>query len=168
MDGTLVDTNFANFLSYKKAINSVMKNKIELNYNSNIRFNRDYFRKTFLDLDELTYKVIIQRKESYYYYFLPNTKLNSKLIHLLLKYKSTNKIILVTNAYEDRAKATLKYHRIINKFDEIFYRSNTNNKYKNAISKLGVSPELVVLFEDENEEIQKAKQIGIKTIIQNY
>ena len=40
MVGTLIDTNFANFLSYRKAINSVTKSDNDLTYNSEKRFNR--------------------------------------------------------------------------------------------------------------------------------
>ncbi|MBS1571678.1 MAG: hypothetical protein JST62_04675 [Bacteroidetes bacterium] len=40
MDGTLIDTDLANFLSYKKAINSVTKSDNNLTYNPDKRFNR--------------------------------------------------------------------------------------------------------------------------------
>ena len=40
MDGTLVDTDFANFLSYKKAIQSFIPTENEIQYNPNERFNR--------------------------------------------------------------------------------------------------------------------------------
>jgi len=40
LDGTLVDTNYANFLSYKKAIQSATKSQYDLTFNPAKRFNR--------------------------------------------------------------------------------------------------------------------------------
>jgi hypothetical protein len=40
MDGTLVDTNLANFSAYKNAVDSVLQTETNLVYNPEIRFNR--------------------------------------------------------------------------------------------------------------------------------
>jgi len=66
MDGTLVDTNLANFLSYKKAIISVTKSNYDLTYNSDKRFNRSCLKDTVPNLTEKEYEIIIKEKEKYY------------------------------------------------------------------------------------------------------
>jgi beta-phosphoglucomutase len=45
MDGTLIDTDFANFLSYQEAIKSVIQSETEIQYVPNERFNRTTLNK---------------------------------------------------------------------------------------------------------------------------
>lgn len=169
MDGTLVDTNFANFLSYEKAIISVTKSDPKLTYNSNKRFNCSNLKNTIPNLSKIEYEKIIQEKEKYYKNFLHETKLNTKIADILFKYSKTNETVLVTNCREERASITLNYFGLSDKFSKIFYRQFTDdnkkvNKFANAIFKLGVSPNLVVAFENEEIEIMDAKQAGIDII----
>lgn len=166
MDGTLIDTNLSNFLSYKKAIHSVTKLDRELTYNPTKRFNRSNLKNVVPNLSETEYERIIQEKEKYYKDFLHETKLNTEIIDILSKYSKTNKTVLVTNCREERALTTLNYFGLTNKFSNIFFRQFTDNdekinKFENAISILGVSPNLVIAFENEETEIADAKQAGI-------
>ena len=50
MDGTLVDTDFSNFLSYKKAIQSVIQTNNDIPYHPNDRFNRHFLTKVFQNI----------------------------------------------------------------------------------------------------------------------
>jgi beta-phosphoglucomutase len=95
MDGTLVDTNLANFLSYKKAILSVTKLDHDLTYNSDKRFNRSSLKNAVPNLTENEYEKIIQEKEEYYNDFLHETKLIVETADILIKYFKTNKTVLV-------------------------------------------------------------------------
>ena len=97
-------------------------------------------------------------------------KLNTKIADILFKYFKTNTTILVTNCRKERALSTLNYFGLTDKFSQIFYRQFTNNdekinKFKNAISELGVPPNLVIAFENEEIEIEDAKNSGIQKII---
>jgi len=164
MDGTLIDTNYANYLSYKKAIQKVTHTNIA--YNPNERFDRELLKKMIPNIIETEYERIIQEKERYYKDYLPKTKLNKLIADILIKYSKTNKTVLVTNCREDRTLMILKYHEIIDKFSHILYRQKTNNekmvnKYKKALSNLKISPNLVILFENENSEIKNAITAGI-------
>ncbi len=170
MDGTLVDTNLANFLSYKKAIISVTKSNHDLTYNSDKRFNRSCLKNAVPNLSENEYERIIQEKEEYYNDFLKETKLNVEIVEILFKYSKTNKTILVTNCRKDRAVKTLKHFGLEDIFCNIFYREFSENeekvnKFQNAISKLGVPPKSVIAFENEEIEIEDAKNAGIQKII---
>lgn len=130
MDGTLVDTNLANFLSYKKAISSVTKSDHNLIYNPDKRFNRSNLKNAVPNLSEHEYDRIIQEKELYYDDFLPETKLNEMIAEVLFKYSKTNKTVLVTNCRKDRAMTTLNHFKLTDKFHSIFYRQFTNNEEK--------------------------------------
>jgi beta-phosphoglucomutase len=169
LDGTLVDSDLANFLSYRKAIHSVTKSDHSLIYNPDKRFDRSYLKNVVQNLNESEYKKIIQKKEEYFTEFLHETKLNTKTTDILFKYSKTNKTILVTNCREERALTILNYFGLADKFCNIFYRQFTYNgekvnKFQNAITKLGVSPNLVVAFENEEIEIANAKRVGIEII----
>lgn len=168
MDGTLIDTDLANFLSYKKAINSVTKSDNNLTYNPDKRFNRSNLKNAVPNLTESEYDKIIQEKEEYYNDFIHETKLNTEIADILFKYSRTNKTVLVTNCRKDRAMTTLKHFEIEDKFSHIFCREFGNNrkinKFQNAISKMSVPPNLIVAFENEETEIDDAKKAGIQTI----
>jgi beta-phosphoglucomutase-like phosphatase (HAD superfamily) len=170
MDGTLIDTDFANYLSYKKAIINVTNSKQNLTYNPGKRFTRSVLKHAVPYLTENQYELIIKEKEKYYIDFLHEAKLNMAIIDLLLKYSKTNKTVLVTNCRKDRAMITLKHFKLLNHFSSIICRASEPteqivNKYQNAISTLGISSSLVIAFENEEMEIQDAKKAGILKII---
>lgn len=169
MDGTLVDTNLANFLAYKKAILSVTKSNQDLTYNSEKRFNRSILKNVVPNLTDKEYDKIIQEKETCYNDFLNETKLNAEIANILSKYSATNKTVLVTNCRKDRAMTTLKHFGLDDKFSYIFCREFDDNgkkinKFQNAILKLGVPPNLVIAFENEESEIADAQKAGISII----
>lgn len=169
MDGTLVDTNFANFLSYKKAIISITQSNHDLAYNSDKRFNRSSLKNALPNLTENEYERIIKEKEIYYNDFLHETKLNPEIADILFRYSKTNKTVLVTNCRKDRAITTLKHFGLDDKFNYIFCREIDGNgkkinKFQNAILKLGVPPNLVIAFENEEIEIADAQKAGILII----
>ncbi len=172
MDGTLVDTDFANFLSYENAIKSVIILDNELLFNPNERFNRTTLKTIAPNLSEIEYEKIIQQKQNNYKKYLAQTKLNKSVSDILLQYYRTNKTVLVTNCRKDRALMTLNYHNLTDKFSNIFFRQIEDNqsrinKYKNAISSLSLSAQAVVVFENEKREIEDAilAEIPINNIL---
>lgn len=169
MDGTLIDTNLANFLSYKKAIHSVTKTDNDLMYNPDRRFNRSSLKNAVPNLTDSEHERIIQEKEKYYDDFLHETTLITENADLLFKYSKSNKTVLVTNSRKDRAFKTLNHFGLTDKFSNIFCRELDDNgkkinKFHNAILKLGVPPNLVIVFENEETEIADAIEAGIKVI----
>lgn len=166
MDGTLVDTDFANFLSYKKAIQSFVQSESEIEFNPNERFNRASLKIAVPNLTEAEYEKIIKKKEEIYDEHLSETKTIKTVVDILLKYSKTNKTVLVTNCREDRAMLTLNYHKLTDKFSNLFFRGisdngNRINKYKKAISSLSLSAQTVIVFENERPEIEDAILAGI-------
>jgi beta-phosphoglucomutase len=169
LDGTLVDSNYANFLSYKKAIYEVAKIDLNLEFKSKLRFNRTILKDIIPNLDESQYQKIIIEKESCYYEFLHEVKLNKFVSELLIKYSKKNKTVLVTNCRKDRALIILNYFNLLGNFGNVFYRKfnlldEKINKYENAISELNISPTNIIAFEDEQSEIDDALKAGINNI----
>jgi beta-phosphoglucomutase len=166
MDGTLVDTDFANFLSYQKAIELVIGLDKEIQYNQNERFNRTTLKTVLPNLTETEYEKIIQQKDKNYKEHLSQTKLNKPVADILLQYSNTNKTVLVTNCRQDRALMTLNYYNLTDKFSNLIFRQISDNesrmnKYKYALSSLNLSAQTVVVFENEKQEIEDAKLAGI-------
>lgn len=166
MDGTLVDTDFANFLSYQEAIQSVIQSETKIQYIPNGRFNRATLNKVIPNLTEEKLEKIIQQKEINYKNHLTQTQLNKSVSDILIQYSKTNKTVLVTNCREDRAVLTLEYHKLMDKFSYLFFKQITDNgkrvnKYKNAINSLSLSAQTVIAFENEKVEINDAILAGI-------
>jgi beta-phosphoglucomutase-like phosphatase (HAD superfamily) len=166
MDGTLIDTNLANFLSYAKAVQSVIKTEIDFTCSQEQRFNRTFLKETVPDLTENEYENIIQEKERLYEEFLSETKLINPVVNILFKYSKTNKTVLVTSCRENRVMKTLKYHGLTDKFSNLFCRQHSENrirvnKYSNAIEKLNIKPQSIIVFENEKTEVKDAIKAGI-------
>lgn len=169
MDGTLVDTNLANFSAYKNAVDSVLQTETNLIYNPEIRFNRSVLKASFPHLTDKELEKVIQIKESLYDEFLNVTTLIDENVAVLLKYSKSNQTYLVTNCRKDRALKTLNHFGLTDKFTNIFYRviddkNKKVNKFENALSILGVPPNIVIAFENEEMEIADAKRAGITII----
>ncbi|MDS1031183.1 HAD hydrolase-like protein [Porphyromonadaceae sp. NP-X] len=169
MDGTLVDTNLANFSAYKKAVDSVLQTDTKLVYNPEIRFNRSVLKANFPHLTDIELEKVIQVKESLYDEFLNVTTLIDENVELLLRYSKSNQTYLVTNCRKDRALKTLNHFGLKDKFTNVFYRTFDEknkkvNKFEKALSILGVPPNIVIAFENEEIEIADAKSAGIKII----
>ena len=73
--------------------------------------------------------------------------------------------VLVTNCRKDSALLTLNYYNLKDKFDILYYRQlngvERKNKYKNAITKLNISLQSILVFENEQSEILDAVKGGI-------
>jgi beta-phosphoglucomutase-like phosphatase (HAD superfamily) len=166
MDGTLVNTDFANFLSYQSAINTVFGTVNDIEFYPNERFNRTVLKRDFPNLNEKKYNDIVRLKEHYYSENLSQTKLINETYKILEKYSKSNTTVLVTNCREERAVITLNYHNLIDKFTHIFFRTSIDkdsyiNKFENALINLKISPKFVLVFENETAEIEDAIKAGI-------
>ena len=164
-DGTLVDTDYANYLAYKNAIQKLFQLD-GIPYNPNERFNRIALKKVMPNLTKEEYEKVIQLKNELYAEHLHETKLNKSVAEILKKYSKTHKTVLVTNCREDRAVATLKYHGLIDSFNHKFYQQiaangNLVNKFQNALNSLQISPTSVIVFDNEKSEFNAAIFAGI-------
>jgi len=166
LDGTLVNTNFANYLSYIEAIKAVTGQDIDISYNSDERFTRQTLKKILPKITKSEYEKIILQKEKIYINHLPVTKLNKLVASILIRFAKSNRTVLVTNCRKERAYITLNYHGITKMFTNIFFREinsckKVKNKYERAILDLEIDPAKIIAFEDEMIWIRRAISSGI-------
>jgi len=165
LDGTLIHTDKANFLSYQEAIRIIKGLDIRFLYKSKFRFTRKSLYDTIPLLKKEEYQKIIKLKRSLYNKYLNQTKINNIILETIKKFSKTNKIILVTNSSKKRAISILKYHGLINLFDYKFfkedYKNKQINKFKYVLEFLKLNPIKVIIFENEEIEIKKAIYLKI-------
>lgn len=166
MDGTLIDTDYANYLSFKMAIQSVINPKQFPPFNTNERFNRTILLREFPNLDDKDFQEIIKLKERFYSENIGQTKLLSYANEILNKFFELNTTVLVTNCREDRALLTLRQHDLIDKFNHKIFRKSIDkdqhiNKFENALKTLDLEPKVIIAFENEQFEIDEAIKAGI-------
>ena len=107
LDGTLVDTDLANFLSYQKALQAESRSSNNLVFKPGERLNRTSLKVSIPDLEGFEYDRIVQAKEECYKDFLDEMILNTRVVEILFKYYLSNMTVLVTNSRKDRAMMTL-------------------------------------------------------------
>ncbi len=166
LDGTLINTNYANFLAYKEAIKQVLKLELDLLHNSNERFTRNLLKTIIPTLTSVEYEKIIELKNKFYEEYLHKTTLNQVVVKILKKYSKTNKTILATNSHKKRAIKILKHHKLIDYFDYKFYKEDKGieiNKFNYVLTFLKISEKFVIIFENEKLEIDNAISLGIST-----
>lgn len=166
MDGTLVDTDYANYLSFKMAIQSVINPIQFLPFNPNERFNRTILKREFPNLKDNEYKEIIRLKERFYSENIGQTKLLPYANEILDSFFELNTTVLVTNCREDRAIMTLNQHGLTDKFKHKIFRKSIDkdrhiNKFENALKMLELEPQMIIAFENEQFEIEEAIKAGI-------
>ncbi len=164
LDGTIIDTDEANFLSYKEAIYKVKRIDLNLLYCKNERFTREKLKLLIPNLTNEEFKSIIKIKNDIYYKYLPDTKLNFTVLDIIKKFSKTNKIILATNSHKIRADLLLKYYNLFNIFDKKYYRENyknNSNKYQYILNNLNINLNNIIIFENNYNEISKAIDLGI-------
>ncbi len=165
LDGTLVDTDYANFVSYAEAVAEVMPFAEKLLYNPNRRFTRDSIKLILGNITKQEFDRIIEIKNQKYEYYLPQTILNRRIADILEANATTHTTILLTNCQRQRAEATLRYHGLINKFSYLFYCHDMKpcdiDKYTYVLDSLQLEPINVVVFENDLEEIKYACRAGI-------
>lgn len=173
MDGTLIETDYANYLSYKCAVIKATSGKNDIEF-SDERINRENLKKRLPSLTDAQCDVIACLKVEYFTKFLSKTILNTALANLLSLYCGRNKIILVTYCREKRAIETLKYHKLIGYFTQLIYweslpQGELSNKYLNALRLTEANPKTVLVFENDKSDAEKAVLAGIprKNIFDN-
>jgi len=166
MDGTLIDTDYANYLSYRRAIADIMLQTQELEFNSGKRLNRVGLRERLPRLTDDQYNKIISLKTEYYSEYLPETRVNTTLADFIRKCSGTYETVLVTCCRERRARETMQYHNILECFSrlicwEALTASGLSNKYTNALNLLGANPTTTIVCENGTIDIERAILAGV-------
>ena len=124
LDGVLVDTNNANFLSYKTAICDVLKKYIDLRYNPEIRFNRNTLRDILKNVNKKKITSNKNKKEKLYTQYLKKdeTFIIQPSLSFLKKYNNIS--ILATNCAKKRAIETMQHHDILKYFNHCYFKED--------------------------------------------
>lgn len=165
MDGTLVDSDYANFLSYKRALIDFNCGVLDVSF-KNERFNRERLKEQFQSLTDAQLEEVVALKEEYFMELISGTLLNTELAALVKGCRNENRVILVTGCRSKRALAVLKHHKILNCFAQVICWEDTNqsgspNKYESAIKLTGAVPDSIFIFEDDDVCIEEAVEAGV-------
>lgn len=165
LDGTLVDTDNANFLAYKEAILNIKELDLAQFDSNTVRFTREKLRKIIPNTTELEFKEIIDIKDKVFHKYLNETKINIEYLEFIKQYSKTNKIILATNSSKARAELILRFYDLVNIFDFIFYKEDYNDykvgKYEYVLNSLKLDPKSVMIFDNEQLELTNAHIAGV-------
>jgi len=97
MDGTLIDTDYANYLAYMKAIKIHTGKTVSIKYNANKRFTNEILKTEFPDISQKDCEIIKEKKQDYYESFLKYTDINKSILNVIYICYTTNNIYLLTN-----------------------------------------------------------------------
>jgi beta-phosphoglucomutase-like phosphatase (HAD superfamily) len=165
LDGTLVDTDYANYLAYRRAIKEATHGMYDVNF-SNERLNRESLKKRFISLTDEQLELITSLKSKYFSGFISKTRLNIALADLFTSCHRKNTIILVTCCRKMRVMEILNYYNLFECFSQIICQedlllSGLSNKYEHAIALAGTSPETILVFENDDIFIEQAIISGV-------
>lgn len=168
MDGTLIHTDNANNIAYKLAIRDVLGEVPDDLFNNVYRIRQVDVKNAIKNISEEQFNQIVTYKKEYYIKNISATYLIDNVVDLLKLHNKTHKCILVSDACCDRVMQTLEYFNLKNKFYAIITKedcSDDEDKFTSAIRKFKLNPDELWVFEDEQENIDKALKLNIKHLI---
>lgn len=160
MDGTLVNSDIANFNAYSEALSPTI----------NLAQRYIAGRITRASLSELGVSrtmqcSIVSKKREVYSKYLKDTikmPLACKILEIVSK---TNMTILATQSEKQRAIDTLHYHNLLANFTHSVFREDLQeeqqNKYAHVVQKYNLNPQDIFVLEDNEIEITNALTAGI-------
>jgi len=164
LDGTLINTDEANFLSYQEAVKNVKDIDLKSIYNDNERFTREKLNLVIPNLTVQEFKEIVKFKTNIFQKNLKYTILNRSIFKIINKFSKINNIILATNSHKIKANLLLNHYNLFNLFDKKYYKedyTNQDNKYQYIIDNLNIKLNDIIIFEDNHNEVCKAIDLGI-------
>ena len=162
LDGTLVDSDYANFLAYEDAVMHVLSKHIELNFAQGIRITREALKELIPNITDKQLEDISSHKEHQYHKYLSKTKSNSQLIEIIAQSQG-KEIVLATNSRRYRAELLLNHHGLIGKFSRKIFRDDEDqrDKYARLMSEIPKERTPILVFENDGDSIELAIACGI-------
>ena len=165
MDGTLVDTDYANYLSYRRAIVETTCGTYDVDFTAD-RLSRETLKRRFPSLNHPQLEAISSLKDKYFSEFISETKLNAALAQFIINNCNKNTIILVTCCRKKRASQVLEFHKLTKFFAQLVCweclpQKEVLNKYKNAIKLIKANKKTLFIFENDSSCIKEAIQAGV-------
>ncbi|MBQ6755142.1 MAG: HAD hydrolase-like protein [Bacteroidales bacterium] len=124
LDGTLVNTDSANFYAYQEAIREYKGINISVSQN---RFTRSDLEILFPNIRQTELKKIIELKEECFKYYLKYTTPNTYFIEKLQELShNKQECILLTSAHRRRAVELLEYYNLKIYFTKMYFHEDYN------------------------------------------
>lgn len=162
LDGTLVDSDYANFLAYEDAVTHILSKHIKLDFSQSIRITRESLKELIPNITDKQLNDISSYKERIYYKYLSKTKVNSKLIQIIAQFQG-KEFVLATDSRRCRAELLLNHHGLIGKFSRKIFRDDEDqrDKYARLMSKIPKERTPILVFENDGDSIELAIACGI-------
>ena len=167
MDGTILNTDYANTKAYKKAILAVTGSKENASLTSK-RLDRIQIKQQMPSLNQKQLASITELKSVYFDHYVATTSVNQQLVDLIINHQGLNEVILVSRCRKARAVKLLKYHKLLKYFSHLICyedlpNGNHSNKYQVAANMCKHEKNATFVFEDKMQEALNAQNIGIPT-----
>ncbi|WP_345871952.1 HAD family phosphatase [Shewanella algae] len=162
LDGTLVDSDHANFLAYKDAVEFVLSTQIEIDFTPGTRMTREILEEIVPGITDKQVEEIALHKERTYHKYLSETKAIPRLIEIVARVQD-KEVVLATNSRRCRAEMLLKHHGLIEKFTRKIYRDaeSKRDKYVQLMDELQKGSMSMLVFENDEKDIESAIACGI-------
>ena len=120
LDGTLVDSDHANFLAgaYKDAVMCVLSTKIKMDLIQGTRITREVLKLIIPEITEKQIEDIFSLKERIYHKYISETNFNPQLIEIIA-HSQGKEVVWATNSRRCRSEMLLN---LIDKFSRKIYR----------------------------------------------
>lgn len=162
LDGTLVETDVANSAAYRAALRECGCGMVSGLYG---RITAGAIRAAIAGISDLEMNEIVRAKVEAYCHELWRTRLGpaaDALKCVLVNRKAFEKVVLVTDSAERRAKETLQFHGLTGCFDEIVCNGGVGDKFANYFDSFDTDPAACVVWENEEGKIKSAIAAGVK------
>lgn len=163
LDGTLIDTFEANYISYKDAFGKYGYKIDRIDFKKVFGQNIKEFIKDFAPTyDSELLKNIHETKKELYKSNLHYTRVNDFLIDIINNLSSTYYFAICTSASKESCFDLLEFHNITNKFDLILTREDVKNAkpdseiFDKCIKYFALKRENILIFEDSEIGIASA------------
>jgi len=162
LDGTLVDSDYANFLAYEDAVIHVLSKHIELDFSQSIRITRESLKELIPNITDKQLEDIASHKERIYHKYLSKTNANSQLIQIIERSQG-KEVVLATNSRRCRAELLLNHHGLIGKFSRKIFRGDEDqsDKYARLMAEIPKERTPILVFENDGDAIELAIACGI-------
>lgn len=164
LDGTLIDTFEANYISYKDAFGKYGYEIDRIEFKKVFGQNIKEFIKVFVpDYNSELLKNIHEIKKQLYKNYLHYTRVNNFLIDIINNLSSRYYFAICTSASRESCFDLLNFHNIVDKFDLILTREDVINSKPNSeifekcIEYFNIDKNNVIIFEDS--------EIGLKAAL---
>lgn len=162
LDGTLVDSDHANFLSYRDAAMYVLSTQIEMDFTQDARVTREVLEEIIPNITVKQLEEIASHKERIYHKYLSETKANTQLIEIV-SCSQGKEVVLATNSHRCRAEMLLNHHGLIESFSRKIYRDAEYqiDKYVRLMAEIPKEKMSILVFENDKKAIESAIACGI-------